>query len=127
MENPPTHNDAILSAVLSIKETVESLSLASKSEDLALRDYALGLLAELGEARAELLEVTNSLEAERSEVKALMARLEKEMTRAFQAEKRLSRLPIVESQLSAVYASFTWKLGRFFMLPMRVLRRLQRR
>lgn len=95
-------------------------------EGLALRDYSLGLLAELGEARAQLLAKENDLHKVREELAETIDRLAAEMTRAHEAEKQLVRLQLVAPELAAIKASFTWKIGRFFMLPARIVRRLFR-
>lgn len=137
MEQVGTLAEQILEAIAELSQRISALSVQSLSEDLALRDYALGMLAELGEARARLLHSESEVVGLRAEIDAATERLRLEMTRAYEAESRLgqlndrlakemSRAYEAESNLTAVHASFTWKLGRFFMLPIRVIRRILR-
>ncbi len=105
----------------------ESSERISASDQLILRDYALGVLAELGEARAQLTDKEAEIQSARAEILSVTTRLANEMTRAHEAEKRLVRIQSLEPQLEALRNSSTWKIGRFFMLPVRVLRRLLRR
>lgn len=127
MEPLTNPNDAVLALLTDLTEAVGQLTLTSRSEDLALKDYSLGLLAELGQARSDLTETKRLLEESRSNLLELNERLAREMTRAYEAEKRNARIAVLEVELSALHASFTWKLGRFFMIPIRLLRRLQGR
>lgn len=137
MEQVGTLAEQILEAIEELSQRISALSVQSLSEDLALRDYALGMLAELGEARAQLLSNEAQIAQLRSEVEGLTDKLRDEMTRAYEAELQLgkvtgqlaqemTRAHGAESQLVAVHASFTWKLGRFFMIPIRLLRRIVR-
>jgi hypothetical protein len=130
MEQVGTLAEQILEAIEDLSQRISALSVQSLSEDLELRDYALGMLAELGEARARLLHSETTAES-------LTEKLRLEMTRAYEAElevvrltnllaREMTRAAEAESNLNAVRASFTWKLGRFFMLPIRAIRRLVR-
>ena len=65
---------------------------------LQSRDFAIGAAATAGEAKAKLGEVMRANEVHRARSK----------------------------HLDLVYESATWKIGRFFMLPIRILRRLAR-
>jgi len=127
MERVEQQTEEIMVAVTNLSQHVEGLAIKSASEDLAMRDYALGLLAELGETRALLLHKDAALDAANKEVSKTTELLAKEMTRAYEAEKHLIHSRAAEHQLNAVYASFTWRVGRFFMLPVRIVRRLFRR
>lgn len=127
MERVEQQTREIMVAVTNLSQHVEGLAIKTASEDLAMRDYALGLLAELGETRALLLHKDAALAAANKEVSKTTELLANEMTRAYEAEKQLVKCRAAEYQLNAVYASFTWRLGRFFMLPVRIVRRLLRR
>jgi len=127
MERVEQQTKEIMVAVTNLSQHVEGLAIKTASEDLAMRDYALGLLAELGETRALLLHKDAALAAANKEVSKTTELLANEMTRAYEAEKQLIKCRAAEYQLNAVYASFTWRLGRFFMLPVRIVRRLLRR
>ena len=127
MERVEQQTKEIMVAVTNLSQHVEGLAIKTASEDLAMRDYALGLLAELGETRALLLHKDAALAAANKEVSKTTELLANEMTRAYEAEKQLIKCRAAEYQLNAVYASFTWRLGRFFMVPVRIVRRLLRR
>lgn len=122
--------EQILATVKELTRDVSNISITSVVDDLALRDYALGMLAELGEARARL-------QRAEFENESLTERLRLEMTRAYEAESNLglatdrlaremTRAHEAESRIDLMINSFTWKLGRFFMLPIRALRRITR-
>jgi 2-polyprenyl-3-methyl-5-hydroxy-6-metoxy-1,4-benzoquinol methylase len=127
VEQVQSCSDELSVSLVRLSEDIAELRFQLRGENLEFRDYALGVLAELGEARAQLLHTEAALGAATREIEQVTERLAEEMTRAYQAEKKLLRLEMVELRLTAVLDSFTWKLGRFFMLPIRVLRRLLRR
>ncbi len=66
---------------------------------MQLRDYAIGAAASVGELRAQL-----------AETQARLMRLRKDF----------------EAHDARMRATATWKIGRFVMLPVRILRRLLR-
>ncbi len=72
---------------------------------LQSRDFAIGAAATAGEAKATA-----------GEAKAKLG----EVMRANEVHRARSK------HLDLVYESATWKIGRFFMLPIRILRRLAR-
>jgi hypothetical protein len=88
-------------------------------KDLIARDYALGILAELGESRARLTYFEAAL-------KDAIEDLAAEKTRAYNAEKLVRDLSPARDHLRAIQNSRTWKIGRFFMLPARLIRRISR-
>jgi hypothetical protein len=73
---------------------------------MQLRDHAIGAAASVGELRAHLAETQAQLEQKT----ARLARLRKD----FDAHDGRMR------------ATTTWKIGRLFMLPVRIVRRLLR-
>jgi len=76
---------------------------ALEIEILNGRDHAIGQTAELATVRHELATVRHELATVRHGLAA------------------------VRQELAAVRSSTTWKIGRCFMLPIRVLRRIGRR
>ena len=103
--------------------------LQAAEQDLLLgrleqKDYIIGKLAELGEARSRL----EILEEQSNET---LKRLEVEMTRAFNAETRLVELePTVteirrlRDEVRMLRHSRSFRLGRHLTAPFRVLRKL---
>ncbi len=92
------------------------------SEDFR-RQY-LAALSEIGEANTRNAQLQQTL----SET---IDRLAKEMTRSYEAEGRLlesrrliSQTSRLQLELNQVRSSTTWKIGRFFMFPARIIRRL---
>ena len=73
---------------------------ALELEILNGRDHAIGQTAELATVRHELATIRHALRQETAAVR---------------------------QELAAVRSSTTWKIGRCFMLPIRVLRRIGRR
>ena len=90
---------------------------------LEQKDYIIGNLAELGEAKARL----ETLEVRHNET---MERLVNEMTRAFNAESRIVEIePIIgevvrlRSEIAMLRQSRSFRFGRKLTAPVRVLRR----
>jgi chromosome segregation ATPase len=73
---------------------------------MQLRDHAIGAAASIGELRTQLAETQAQLEQK----SARLTRLRKDF----------------EAHDARLRATATWKIGRFVMLPVRVLRRLFR-
>jgi len=76
---------------------------ALELEILNARDHTIGRAAELATTQHELAVVRHQLAVVRHQ------------------------LAVVRHELTAVRSSTTWKLGRFLMLPIRILRRLGQR
>ena len=100
---------------------------------MRLTDEVIGLRAELAEARSRLDQAELKL-SENAEYYLTQARLLEEskltilqVTRERDAllrlEQEFSRL---HRELREIHKSWTWRLGRFVLLPVRVLRRLKR-
>ena len=88
-----------------------------KNAELVFKDYHLGLLAQITEYEHR--------------VRVAEGRLQAEMTRAYNAESELIALRnmkgnvvTLRKEIDDLKSSTTWKVGRFFMLPIRVLRRI---
>jgi hypothetical protein len=102
--------------------------LAAVSEDLRKERDALHSQTEyLRAVEANLSESEESLAVERSRVFDLTKQLEKEMTRAFSAEKRVLELRQVRTEIMEIRASTSWRLGLAITSPVRKIRSLLKR
>jgi hypothetical protein len=80
---------------------------------MQLRDHAIGTTAQVGELRARLQEKEVELRERQLELEKKNARISHLRKNLYQQEVRLR-------------ATFTWRVGNFLMLPIRILRRLLR-
>jgi len=95
----------------------DTLQPGQRNAALVFKDYHLGLLAQITEYEHR--------------VRVAEDRLQAEMTRAYNAESELIALKQIKGnavslrkELDDLKSSTTWKVGRFFMLPVRLLRRV---
>lgn len=98
------------------------------------RDFAIGASARAGEMQARLttkeIELANALTVNHENSihienhLAHIARLEAALAAV---EPQIRELNARAAQLDRVYASVTWRLGKFLMLPVRLIRRIVRR
>ena len=89
-----------------IRDLSPSVEAELRLQLMQLRDHAIGTTAQVGELRARLQEKEVELEKKSARISHLRKNLD-------QQEARLR-------------ATFTWRIGNFFMLPIRILRRLLR-
>ena len=89
-----------------IRDLNPSVEAELRLQLMQLRDHAIGTTAQVGELRARLQEKEVELEKKNARISHLRKNLD-------QQEARLR-------------ATFTWRIGNFFMLPIRILRRLLR-
>ena len=90
------------------------------------RDFAIGAIAEAGEARAVIAGLDRrAIEAETHVANhvAHIARLEEALR---EIHPMLRRADARAREADAMRASATWRIGRLVMLPVRLLRRLTR-
>jgi len=95
------------------------------------RDFAIGASARAGEMQARLttkeIELANALTVNHENGihienhLAHIARLEAALAAV---EPQIRELNARAAQLDRVYASVTWRLGKFLMLPVRLIRRI---
>jgi hypothetical protein len=112
---------------------------ALELEVLNSRDHAIGRATEVGELRHRLLAQAAMYERRLCEARqahathdtnhrAHIARLEEALVTASAATRDAQRSAAsTHAELTRTKASFTWKLGRTMMWPVRVLKRLVRR
>ena len=89
-----------------IRDLSPSVEAELRLQLMQLRDHAIGTTAQVGELRARLQEKEVELEKKNARISHLRKNLD-------QQEARLR-------------ATITWRVGNFFMLPIRILRRLLR-
>ena len=106
--DPRTHGTSLPStpSERKIRDLNPSVEAELRLQIMQLRDHAIGTTAQVGELRARLQEKEVELEKKSARISHLRKNLD-------QQEARLR-------------ATFTWRVGNFFMLPIRILRRLLR-
>ena len=106
--DPRTHGTSLPStpSERKIRDLNPSVEAELRLQIMQLRDHAIGTTAQVGELRARLQEKEVELEIKNARISHLRKNLD-------QQEARLR-------------ATFTWRVGNFFMLPIRILRRLLR-
>ena len=106
--DPRTHGTSLPStpSERKIRDLNPSVEAELRLQIMQLRDHAIGTTAQVGELRARLQEKEVELEKKNARISHLRKNLD-------QQEARLR-------------ATFTWRVGNFFMLPIRILRRLLR-
>jgi hypothetical protein len=101
---------------------------ALELEVLNSRDHAIGRATEVGELRHRLLAQAAMYETHDVNHRAHIARLEEALVTASAATRDAQRSAAnTHAELARTKASFTWRLGRTMMWPVRVLKRLVRR
>ncbi|TRZ79253.1 MAG: hypothetical protein D4R92_05180 [Actinobacteria bacterium] len=131
-------NDNInASAELSVTELSSELeSVRSKLQvaeqkimqlELALlqsRDFSIGTAAELGELRAGHNTILEKLKDANNHIKSHLAHI-KRLEEALGESGRENVFHTARSaELDRVYNSASWKIGRFVMIPVRILRKI---
>ena len=110
----------------------------SSIANLVLRDWNIGVLAELAEFKArdqiaaqDLLDATDALRTEMTKGFETGKSLVAEMTRAHEAETLVLKLQAevaniqrLQNELDALRQSRAFKIGRAVTSPMRILRRI---
>ena len=106
--DPRTHGTSLPStpSERKIRDLNPSVEAELRLQIMQLRDHAIGTTAQVGELRARLQEKEVELEIKNARISHLRKNLD-------QQEARLR-------------ATLTWRVGNFFMLPIRILRRLLR-
>ena len=97
------------------------------SEEMRLRDVAIGLKAELTEAiyQREKYELANA--ELRNEIQDLNDRLHLEQKASQQTAERLLRIIAMrDAEITAIHQSHTWRIGFFVMAPLRWIKRSKR-
>jgi chromosome segregation ATPase len=116
--DPRTHGTSLPSTPSErrIRDINPSVEAELRLQLMQLRDHAIGTTAQVGELRARLQEK----EVELQEKEVELREREREL------EKKSVRVKNLDQQEARLRASLTWRIGSFFMLPIRILRRLLR-
>ncbi|MFZ9421395.1 MAG: hypothetical protein ACO29D_03230 [Ilumatobacteraceae bacterium] len=95
------------------------------------RDHALGQAAEIGALRFRIVKQAATYEQrlndQSTHITNHLAHISRLESAHAEANQRANVLEAQRQELIALRSSTTWKIGRFFMLPVRVLKRLTRR
>lgn len=124
----------LLSEVVTLRHKLQLAEEKIMQLELALlqsRDFAIGSAAEAGEARADIGKLQVARTETQSKLIAATIHIENHLNHIQRLETALSSLQRAcevnisrSRQLDLVLASATWRIGRIFMLPIRILRRI---
>lgn len=138
------NDDQTVSADLSITDLKSELeSVQSKLQiaeqkimqlELSLlqsRDFAIGAVAQTGEARVDRDKFKDQLKDSNIHIKSHLAHIKRleeamvELNRMSTLDRtRIAELGRRSTELDHVYKSASWKIGRFVMIPVRILRKI---
>ena len=91
---------------------------------LQSRDFSIGAAAEVGELRVVRSQLKDQLKDANIHIKSHLAHI-KRLEEAMVELNRASTLNRARSaELDHVYNSASWKIGRFVMIPVRILRKI---
>lgn len=91
---------------------------------LQSRDFSIGTAAEMGEMRVEHNTIIEKLKDANIHIKSHLAHI-KRLEEALGESGRASAFHAARSaELDRVYNSASWKIGRFVMIPVRILRKI---
>ena len=91
---------------------------------LQSRDFSIGAAAEVGELRVVCSQLKDQLKDANIHIKSHLAHI-KRLEEAMVELNRASTLNRARSaELDRVYNSASWKIGRFVMIPVRILRKI---
>ena len=91
---------------------------------LQSRDFSIGAAAEIGEMRVRHFQTKDQLKDANIHIKNHVTHI-KRLEEALDELNRASALNRARSaELDRVYNSASWKIGRFVMIPVRVLRKI---
>ena len=91
---------------------------------LQSRDFSIGAVAEVGEIRVVRSQLEDQLKDANIHIKSHLAHI-KRLEEAMVELNRVSALHRARiAELDRVYNSASWKIGRFVMIPVRMLRKI---
>jgi len=91
---------------------------------LQSRDFSIGAAAEMGEIKVGHIKTIEQLKDANIHIKSHLAHI-KRLEEALGESGRASAFHTARSaELDRVYNSASWKIGRFVMIPLRILRKI---
>ncbi len=113
-----------LETVQSKLQTAEQKIMHLELSLLQSRDFSIGVAAEMGEIKVGLFKTMEQLKAANTHIKNHLAHIK----RLEEALAELHRSNAFQrgqaAELARVYNSASWKIGRFVMIPVRILRKI---
>ena len=122
-----TRDAAVVCLTSQLRMVTEQMAVL-ELEVLNSRDHAIGRANEIGELRHQLVAQAAIFHSHDSNHRAHIAQLEAALAVAASAAHRENRRATTAiAELADVRQSFTWRIGRLLMLPVRLAKRLVRR
>lgn len=105
-------------------QTAEQRIMQLELSLLQSRDFSIGAAAEVGEMRVVRSQLKDQLKDANIHIKSHLAHI-KRLEEAMVELNRVSALHRARiAELDRVYNSASWKIGRFIMIPVRILRKI---
>ena len=105
-------------------QTAEQRIMQLELSLLQSRDFSIGAAAEVGEMRAGRSQLKDQLKDANIHIKSHLAHI-KRLEEAMVELNRVSALHRARiAELDRVYNSASWKIGRFVLIPVRILRKI---
>ena len=113
-----------LESVRSKLQTAEQKIMHLELSLLQSRDFSIGAAAEMGEIRVGHFKTIDQLKDANIHIKSHLAHI-KRLEEALADSHRSNALQRGQAaELVRVYNSASWKIGRFIMIPIRILRKI---
>ena len=122
----PSISDLIseLELVRNKLQTAEQRIMQLELSLLQSRDFSIGAAAEVGEMRVVRSQLKDQLKDANIHIKSHLAHI-KRLEEAMVELNRVSALHRARiAELDRVYNSASWKIGRFVLIPVRILRKV---
>ena len=105
-------------------QTAEQRIMQLELSLLQSRDFSIGAAAEVGEMRVVRSQLKDQLKDANIHIKSHLAHI-KRLEEAMVELNRVSALHRARiAELDRVYNSASWKIGRFVLIPVRILRKI---
>lgn len=91
---------------------------------LQSRDFSIGTAAELGEMRVGYNTIIEKLKDANIHIKSHLAHIKRLEEALGESGRAIAFHAARSAELDRVYNSASWKIGRFIMIPVRILRKI---